>query len=312
MTRLFKMLAAISMSGLLAACGGSDSESSLPIDQVAQQRGFTALGAAVTKAGLGNVLSAPNSQLTVFAPTDAAFNSLATTLGFTNATAMVEALPASALRSILSYHVLSGNKSAAELIAGGSSQSTIYSFEGQPAALSVNTGSGGVRVTDAVLVPANVTNADIQASNGVIHAVDKVLVPPGVLNIVQMAQLNPQFSSLVGALAATNLQATLAGPGPLTVFAPTNAAFAAAPTGLTPQQLSTVLTYHVLGSRVLASEIPFGSPINTVANQQIVIENGTPPTIRDTTASPARITATNVRASNGVIHVIDKVLIPAL
>ncbi len=113
-------------------------------------------------------------------------------------------------------------------------------------------------------------------------------------------------------MVAANLQATLSGAGPFTVFAPTNAAFAAAPTGLTVPQLTTVLTYHVLAGQVLSSQIPFGTPVATVAGQNITINTGTPPTITDTTAVAGKIVAVDVRASNGVIHVVDKVLIPAL
>lgn len=321
---------------VLAACGGSDNDaplSSAPsgatpaasgastgtpgtlstIDRVAGTSGFNALLAAAAKAELGSALADTNARLTVFAPTDAAFTQLAASLGFTSAAAMVDALPPAALKSILSYHVLPGAKQASELSATPqSAQPTLYAFDGQPAALALNSSQSSVTITDAALTTANVTSADVAASNGVIHAIDKVLVPPGVLNIVQMAQVNPQLSSLASAVVGANLQGTLSGPGPFTVFAPNNAAFSAAPTGLTNQQLTTVLTYHVLGTRVLASQIPFGAPINTLASQAIAINAGTPPTVTDTTAMPARIIATDVRASNGVIHVIDKVLIPAL
>ena len=307
-------LAAIAIVTTLAACGGSE-EHPVPkpgnIADVAKEQGFNALLAAVTKAGVGGTLTAANSQLTVFAPTDAAFTDLAKKLGFADATAMVNALPASALQSILTYHVLGTKKSAADLIAGGATQATAYSFAGAPSRLTFDFTSG-VKITDAALTVANVVTADVQASNGVIHAVDKVLVPPGVLNIVQMAQVNPLFTSLVGAVVAANLQGTLSGTGPFTVFAPTNAAFAAAPQNLTVPQLRTVLTYHVLGSQVLSTQIPFGTPVATVAAQNITISAGTPPTIKDTTAVAAKIVAVDVRASNGVIHVIDKVLIPAL
>jgi transforming growth factor-beta-induced protein len=156
----------------------------------------------------------------------------------------------------------------------------------------------------------------VPASNGVIHVIDKVLVPPGVLNVVQMAQLNPAFSTLVGAVVSANLQGALADPAAtLTVFAPTNDAFAAIAStvaGLNTTQLTTVLTYHVLGSQVLAADIPFGTAVATLSGQNITINAGTPPTITDTTATPASIVATDVRASNGVIHVIGKVLIPTL
>jgi transforming growth factor-beta-induced protein len=230
---------------------------------------------------------------------------------------MVNALPASALASILSYHVLPTKKTAANLVAGGTSQATIYTFAGQPATLAVST-SGGVRFGDAVLTQASVSTADVAASNGVIHVIDKVLVPPGVLTVVQMAQANPLFSTLVGAVVSANLAGTLNGAGPFTVFAPTNDAFAAiAPTvaGLTTPQLTSVLTYHVIGAQVLSSGIPFGTPVASLSGQSITINAGTAPviaTITDTTTTAANIVAVDVRASNGVIHVINKVLLPSL
>lgn len=309
-------LAVLALAGTLAGCGGDDDDDPPPLRQaniaeVAKEQGFNALLAAVSKAGIAGTLSDANAQLTVFAPTDQAFTDLARRLGFADASAMVDALPASALQSILGYHVLGTKKLAADLAAGGAVQATTYNFANAPASLNFDFTSG-VKITDAALTTATVVNANVPASNGVIHAVDKVLVPPGVLNIVQMAQVNPLFSSLVTAVVAADLQGTLGGNGPFTVFAPTDAAFAAAPQNLSPAQLRTVLTYHVLPSQVLSTQIPFGTPVATVAGQNLVVNAGTPPTIRDTTAVPARITAVDVRASNGVIHVIDKVLIPSL
>jgi uncharacterized surface protein with fasciclin (FAS1) repeats len=320
MKRLFLQLAAVTLVGaLVSACGGSDDDNdpSGNIVQVATEANLTALLAAATKADLAGALSDANASLTVFAPTDAAFNTLATRLGFADATAMVAALPAEALASILSYHVLPTRLNASQLAAGADTQATLYSFDGSAATLALDT-SSGVRITDAVLDQATVTGANVRATNGIVHVVDKVLIPPGVLNVVQMAQANPDaFSSLVGAVVTADLAGTLSAPGPFTVFAPTNAAFAAAPAGLTVPQLTTVLTYHVLGDEVLSSELGpvLGNPVPTVAGQNITINAGTPPviaTITDTTAAPATITAVDVRASNGVIHVIDKVLIPNL
>ena len=147
------------------------------------------------------------------------------------------------------------------------------------------------------------------------HVVDTVLLPEGLLNIVQTAQANPVFSSLVSAVVSANLAGTLSGAGPLTVFAPTDPAFAAIASvvsTLTVPQLTTVLTYHAVAGKVLAADIPFGEPIATVADQIITINAGTPPTISDVTDATANIVATDIETSNGVIHVIDKVLIPAL
>jgi len=314
MFRVFKwLLAAATASALMTACGGDDDPAPTPtLAQAAQDGGFSSLTAAATKAGLAATLSDSSVSLTVFAPTNAAFTTLATQLGFASADAMVTALPASTLASILQYHVLATRKTAADLQAGGSSQPTLYNFAGSAAALTLST-SGGVSLQDAALTTAKVTKADVMASNGVIHAIDKVLVPPGVLTIVQMAQVNPLFDSLVGTVVKANLQTTLSGAGPFTVFAPTNAAFAAIATtvsGLTTQQLTNVLTYHVLPTQVLSANIPFGTPVTTVLGQSIVINAATPPTITDSTPTSAKITAVDVRASNGVIHVIDKVLIP--
>jgi uncharacterized surface protein with fasciclin (FAS1) repeats len=315
MRRWLQFLSMLGAALSLAACGGSDSPAPPGnIVAVAQSKGFNALAAAATKAGLVTALSDPTASLTVFAPTDAAFGALATQLGFTDATAMVNALPAAALANILTYHVLPTKKTAADLTAGGATQATLYSFGGTPAKLSLTT-TGGVTITDAAQTQAKVITADVAASNGVIHAIDKVLVPPGVLNVVQMAQVNPLFTTLVSSVVKANLQGTLSGAGPFTVFAPTNDAFAAIQStvaGLTTAQLVNVLTYHVLPVQVLAADIPFGMPVATVEGETLTINSGTPPTITDTTATKASIAITDVRASNGVIHVIGKVLIPTL
>jgi transforming growth factor-beta-induced protein len=316
MTTFLKWISALGLAAFLSACGGSTNHATLA--DVAKSNGFTALLAASEKAGLSATLGTANANLTVFAPTDAAFTTLSTQLGFANPTAMVTALSAADLKNILSYHIVSGTKSAADLKAGGTSQATIYSYGGAASTLKLNT-SSGVAITDAVLATAKVTSADVGASNGIIHVVDKVLVPPGVLNVVQMAQANPDaFSSLVGAVVKTNLAGTLSGTGPFTVFAPTNAAFAAAPAGLTDAQLKSVLLYHVLSGQVLSKDIPFGTAVTTL--NTTTLTNATVPaqtitinsnlTITDKVNSAAKIAATDVRASNGVIHVVDKVLIP--
>jgi transforming growth factor-beta-induced protein len=176
-----------------------------------------------------------------------------------------------------------------------------------------------VKITDAALTQATVAAADVNAVNGIIHVVDKVLVPPGVLNVVQMAQVNPAtFSTLVSSVVSAGLKDTLSGAGPFTLFAPTNVAFTGAPT-LTAAQLPFVLKYHVVSGQVLASGISFGSAVTTLntnnlsggaVQAQTFIINNNPLAITDKTATAAPITATDVRASNGVIHVLSKVLIP--
>lgn len=317
MKQLWKWLSALMMASVLASCGGNDDTYGDLVD-VAGKNQLNALLVAVDKAQLRDALKVSEARLTVLAPSDAAFTALATQLGFADAGALVNALSPGDLRRILSYHLIAGTKDGNEIRAAGTSLTTTFAFDGALARLGLNTASGIV-LTDAVLATATVTQADLRADNGIIHVIDKVLVPPGVLNVVQMAQVNPNaFSSLVAAVVATGLGPTLAGPGPFTVFAPNNAAFAAAPDGLSTAQLGAVLSYHVLPSQVLASAIPFGTPVatldtitlagETVPAQTITINSNL--SITDTTATPAPILATDVRASNGVIHVIGKVLIP--
>jgi uncharacterized surface protein with fasciclin (FAS1) repeats len=144
-------------------------------------------------------------------------------------------------------------------------------------------------------------------------------------NVAEVAASNG-FTSLVAAATKAELVTTLSdSSATLTVFAPTDAAFTALATqlgyadstamvtALTKEQLTTILTYHVLSTKVASSAISFGTPVATVNGESITITAGTPPviaTIADTTSTAATITAVDVPASNGVIHVIDKVLIP--
>ena len=318
MTHWLKKLVAVCSIALVAACGGDDDPVPGTLAQEATGRGFTALVAAADKAGLVPALSASSSTLTVFAPTDAAFTSLATTLGFASATAMVTALDGPTLAKILQYHVLPAKRTAADLVAGGATQATLYTFEGAASTLALNT-ANGVRITDEVLTQATVTTADVPASNGVIHVVDKVLVPPGVLNIVQMAQLNPTFSVLVEAVVAANLAGMLSGTTPFTVFAPNNAAFTAALGELTLTKaqllaspgLAGILTYHVVAGNVRAANVialPKPAAVTTVQGSTFTV--GTTLGITDARARSATLLATDVIASNGVIHVIDKVILP--
>jgi transforming growth factor-beta-induced protein len=314
---IVKFAGAIALGALVSACGGGGDPD---IAEVAEKRGLTALLAAATKAGLADELADNDGNLTVFAPSNAAFNTLATQLGFADATAMVNALPASALASILSYHVLPSAKSAATLTAQGASQATLYSFDGSAAALTLDT-SAGVRITDAALTSATVTTADVDADNGVVHVIDKVLVPPGVLNVVQMAQVNPTFSVLVEAVVAADLAATLSGTGPFTVFAPTNGAFTAALTELSLSKdellaspdLASILTYHVVAGDVRAADVvalPKPAAVPTVQGNTFSV--GADLGITDQLSRTATLVATDVIGSNGVIHVIDKVLLPGL
>jgi uncharacterized surface protein with fasciclin (FAS1) repeats len=152
--------------------------------------------------------------------------------------------------------------------------------------------------------------------NGVVHVIDKVILPANK-NIVVTAQSLPDFSILVEAVVAANLQGTLSGTGPFTVFAPTNAAFAALLTELGISKaslladtalLTKVLTYHVVAGRVLKADVPIGAAIKTVQGDTLTINSSL--SIVDQRARSAKIVSTDVLTSNGVIHVIDKVILP--
>jgi len=320
MTLSLKTILVAASVAVLAACGGSDDPAPPGnLAQVATGAGFNSLVAAADKAGLVPALSDPNANLTVFAPTDAAFTALATSLGFASASAMVTALDGPTLAKILTYHVLPARKDAAALIAGGPTQATLYNFPGTtPTTLALNTTSG-VKVTDAALNQATVTSANVAASNGVIHVIDKVLVPPGVLNLVQMAQTNSSLSILVEAVVAANLAPTLSGAGPFTVFAPNNGAFAAALTELQTTKaallanpaLGSILTYHAVAGALRAADVvalPKPAVVTTVQGGTFSV--GADLAITDRGGRVATLLATDVIASNGVVHVIDKVLLP--
>jgi len=131
--------------------------------------------------------------------------------------------------------------------------------------------------------------------------------------VVEVAAGNPDFSTLVTAIKAADLAETLSGPGPFTVFAPTNAAFAKLPAGtvenlLKPEnkdQLVAVLTYHVVAGKVLAADVAKLKTANTVNGKAITID-----TSKGVMVNNATVTATDIAASNGVVHVIDTVILP--
>lgn len=260
--RTVLMAAAVGASTtLLQACGGGDDEPHRNIVEVAQNTpDLSILVEAVVAAGLAPTLS--TGTLTVFAPTNAAFAALLTELGVTKQ-ALLANKPL--LTAVLTYHVLSSTVPLASVPVGKAITPVGGGF------FKIES-TGGLKITDGRNRVSNITATDIQASNGVVHLVDRVLLPANK-DIVATAQALPDFSILVEAVVAAGLVETLQGTGPFTVFAPTNAAFAAllAELGVSKAalladkaMLTKVLTYHVLPSRVLKAEVPVGKPITTV------------------------------------------------
>ena len=295
---------------------------------------FSSLVAALKFASDNNdlvsLLSSPGT-FTVFAPTNDAFDALARELtGTATATAADILTPANRalVRTVLQYHVLTARVLAASIEAG----KAVVPAAGNGSFFKIDFVGGKPIITDGRARTSNIVTTDILATNGVIHVIDKVILPADK-SIVQIAASLPSFSNLVTALqfASDNndLVNLLSGAGTFTVFAPTNAAFDALAQELLHNPHATaahlliaenralvrdVLQYHVLTSRVLAAEVPLGAPIDPAlaGTASFTIKaQGSALTITDGRHRIANIVATDVFASNGVIHVIDKVILPA-
>jgi uncharacterized surface protein with fasciclin (FAS1) repeats len=238
---------------------------------------------------------------TVFAPTDQAFSDAGIDLSTydtdeENAT----------LVDILTYHVVSGKVMSTDLTDG--MEATALNQD----KLTFSVSSSEVKVNDAV-----VTLADVESSNGVIHVIDKVLMPPAdpvYVDIPATAQSTGVHTALVAALSQANLVATLQGEGPFTVFAPTDQAFTDAGIDLstfdTPEEnatLADILLYHVYAGAVPASAVTDGLAVTMVNGDKASFTVGADGSV---SVGDATVTSADVQTSNGIIHVIDKVLMP--
>ncbi|MFO7680258.1 MAG: fasciclin domain-containing protein [Chloroflexota bacterium] len=286
-------------------------EEELPsIAEIAAEAGtFNTLLAALQAAGLAETFAGEGS-FTVFAPTDDAFAALPA--------GTIEALladPQGALTDILTYHVVDGKVMAADVV-GLDSATTLSGKD-----IKITVDGESVILNDTVMVTAT----DIEASNGVIHVINAVLLPPaetmsddGMMaelpSIAEIAVNDGNFNTLVTALGAAGLVETLSGEGEFTVFAPTDDAFAALPAGTIdalladPQgDLTNILLYHVVDGILMAEDVVAADTLSTLFGQDITVTvDGDTVLLNDT----VKITVTDIQASNGVIHVIDAVLIP--
>lgn len=268
-----------------------------PVDIVATAiaaGSFTKLADALTSADLVTTLQG-EGPFTVFAPTDDAFDA------FEEANPGVLAgLSTEELTAILTYHVIAGDVQSSALKEGG----VAMTVAGSPVAFSLE---DGAKILGGEGTSAAITTADIEASNGVIHVIDAIILPPSD-DIVATAQGIDDFSSLVGAVVDADLVEALQADGPLTVFAPTNAAFEAiADTvdGLSTEELTNVLLYHVVDGAVGAGDLTAGEVPTLLEGKSVTVSLDDGVMIND-----ANVTMANVLAKNGVIHVIDAVLVP--
>ena len=256
---------------------------------------FETLVAAVQAADLVETLQG-EGPFTVFAPTDDAFAALPEA----TVAALLEDIPA--LTSILLYHVVAGDVRAADV----ATLDSAVTVQGEPVRISVE--GDNVRINDSLVVIA-----DIVASNGVIHVIDAVLLPPEPLgSIVDIALGEERFETLVAALQAAELVETLQGEGPFTVFAPTDDAFAALPEGTVAAlledipALTNILLYHVVAGDVRAADVVTLDSAVTVQGEPVRISvEGDNVRIND-----SLVVIADIVASNGVIHVVDAVLLP--
>jgi uncharacterized surface protein with fasciclin (FAS1) repeats len=268
---------------------------------------FTTLVAAVQAAGLEGALRG-EGPFTVFAPTDDAFASLPA--GFV--TQLLQPRNQAKLQELLLYHVAAGETFSNQLrrVQFVPTLSEKYLWVRK-------LWNGTVKVNNARVIAA-----DVDASNGVIHVIDKVLVPVGfelvpeepTADIVQTAIAAGAFNTLVAAATAADLVGALQGEGPLTVFAPTDAAFANLPAGLVealllPEnkaKLQDLLLYHVVAGRVLKGDLNVYQRVPTLQGSQVAVVKW----FGNVWVNTSKVTTADVLATNGVIHVIDRVLIP--
>ena len=263
------------------------------VDIAVEDGRFETLVAAVQAAGLVDALKG-EGPLTVFAPTDDAFAALPEG----TVEALLEDIPT--LSSILLYHVLEGKYMAADVL----SMNQAMTLQGQYVAFVADTGKVMIDNAEIILT-------DIEASNGVIHVIDAVILPE-TRDIVDIAVEDGRFETLVAAVQTAGLVDALKGEGPLTVFAPTDEAFAALPEGTLDAllndipTLTNILLYHVVEGKVMAADVVelseaesmLGESLSIVIEEDKVIVDG------------AQVIIADIEASNGVIHVIDAVLIP--
>ena len=265
------------------------------VDVVVNSDDHNTLEAAVLAADLATTLSG-TGPFTVFAPTDSAFAALPE--------GMIDSLLAdtSQLKDILFYHVLGADVRSTDLV-DGQTASTILGKD-----ITVSIRNDSVFINNAL-----VTTADIVTDNGVVHVIDAVLIPPRV-TVVDVVVNSDDHNTLEAAVLAANLSETLGGEGSFTLFAPTDAAFAALPAGALDAlladpsgALTDVLLYHVIGAEVLSTDLSDGQMATTLADADVTIS------IRNDSVfiNDALVTMADIITDNGVVHVVNAVLMSA-
>lgn len=303
------ILSLMMVFALVAFTGCNDDDDVAPTESIVaiaqSQPNLSSLVTALTKyPDLVSTLSG-SGQFTVFAPTNDAFSALLAAVGQTS----INDVPENVLKSLLQYHVVtSGAVLSTQLTAGN-----VTTANGETIAV---TTAGGIQFNSS----ASVVTADVRASNGVVHIVNQVLVPPSIAKfvntVVEPAYFNKNFTTLIAAVtnASPSILTTLLNSSKKTLFAPTNDAFIAAGITTLPNQatLDAVLTYHVIGSEVRSNQLPTNtapanSAITTLGGVFYLSNRGSNGVFIN---GRTRVTTTDILADNGVVHVIDRTLMP--
>jgi len=284
-------------------------------DIVGLAAGTTDLSTLVVALKAGKLTGALSGTgpFTVFAPTNEAFAKLPkSTLD-----ALLDPKNIKELDRILEYHVVADAVFKADIKNG----EKVKTLEGQDVEARIS--SKGVFINQAKVI-----TADVEASNGVVHIIDAVLLPPAAptpaptpatKNIVELAESVKDLSTLVAAVVAGGLADTLSSPGPFTVFAPTNEAFAALPAGVlsklmkpeSKKELVDILTYHVLSGKVLSTDLKPFQAVKTVEGKSLhVTKMDGAVRVGPSSQDLKNVIKADNLASNGVVHIIDGVLLP--
>ena len=288
---------------LVATSFGAFGQTNVYDNVISTSPNHTTLKAALIQAGLVTTLQNPNATLTVFAPDNAAFDALASALGVT----ATQLLANPELGAILAYHVLGQEVAAASITNGQVATSLNTTANGTIYLTKTSTGS-------VFADQANVTTADLTTDNGIVHVVNKVLLP--IKTVVDVAATN-NFTTLLTAVTQEELLPALTDPlATLTVFAPTNDAFTAIATALGTNingllanpTLDEILKYHVLGAEVTAANVTNGAIVNTLSTVNTLKMTKT--LTGSVYANHAMVTLADVQADNGVVHVINNVVLP--
>ncbi len=319
------LAAIVAVGSFASVASAAPAESAAPaqhaniVGVAAANSEFSTLVSLVKKAGLVSTL-ADGGPFTVFAPTNQAFANLKK-----RSPDLYRQVTSSKklLKTVLTYHVVAKKIPASAGVAAAKANAKVKTVQGERISLSFENGKIVLNRSARVVI------ADVGASNGVIHAINAVIVPPSLApkpaqkptkTVVEIAAGNPDFSTLVALVSQAGLVETLSGPGPFTVFAPTNAAFeklkAAAPDTYnavvsSPELLTKVLTYHVVSGDIMS---PKAIEV-AKANGTVTSVEGEPIALSITAGKltlngGSTVVLADVDATNGVIHVIDTVLVP--